>query len=318
MLAASGSVKDTRNVLRNLRKTSERVRERSKERTRENSPGRAQVDPSDQRDEADAPPASRSVEDDGNWPRKLRKRSEHERRRLEPKEKGNSPCRPREEPYDPGGETAVPGGAHDVQERPRNIRDERVDGTDTPSRVIDSEGHLGDREKSEVVKGDPDHGKVVEGARYNGKRPKSIRDARDVEMNVLRRDGGPGGHRDKEDKSGGIGGKQERQSDGDGVEKDGTGCRMDGATSGARRNSKQVETRPLAGVETGQHRQCNHTTAHIPQPSTPPPSYARSLSDYVNPLRRRGRTKTKPRQISQTRARKLTHHFERSCRGRIG
>ena len=83
---------------------------------------------------------------------------------------------------------------------------------------------MGDREKLEGTEGDPDRAKVVEGARYNGKRPKSIRDARDVEMNALRRDGGPEGHRDKEDKSGGIGGEQERRSDGDGIEKDGTGC----------------------------------------------------------------------------------------------
>ena len=55
-------------------------------------------------------------------------------------------------------------------------------------------------------------------------------------MNMLCRDGGAGGHRDKEDKSGDIGAEQERRSDGDGVEMDGTGCRMDGATSSTRRD----------------------------------------------------------------------------------
>ena len=111
---------------------------------------------------------------------------------------------------------------------------------------------------------------------------------------------------------------RERQSDGNGIETDGTGCRMDGATSGARRDSKRVETQPLAEVETGQHRQRNHTTAHVPQPSTPPPPYSRSPSDCMNPLQHRGRLKTKPRRVSRARSRRSTHQAIRSRQGRIG
>ena len=202
--------------------------------------------------------------------------------------------------------------------RPTNVRSERIDETHSPRRDWPSGGHLGDRERSEVVEGDPDRTKVVEGARYNGKRPKSIRDARDVETNALRQDRGPGGHLDQTVELGGISAEQERRSDGDDVETDETGCRMDGATSGARRDSKRVETRPLAGVKANQHEQRKRGTAHVPQPSTPPPSYSRSLSAYVDPPRRRRRIKTKPRQISRIRARRLTHHFERSRHGRIG
>ena len=112
---------------------------------------------------------------------------------------------------------------------------------------------MGDREKSEVVEGDPDRAKVVvegdpdcakvvEGAGYNGKRPESVRNQRYVETSALHRVRGPGGHSDEEVESGDIGGEQERRSNGDGVEMDGIGCQMDGATSGARCNSKRVET----------------------------------------------------------------------------
>ena len=61
-------------------------------------------------------------------PKKLWKASELEREHSERREKDNSPSRPREDPEDPNGEAAVPGGVHDVQERSRNVRHERVTG----------------------------------------------------------------------------------------------------------------------------------------------------------------------------------------------
>ena len=80
---------------------------------------------------------------------------------------------------------------------------------------------------------------------------------------------------------------QERQSDGYGVETDGTGCRMDGATSGARRESKRLESCSLAGVnlKVSQHERRNRTTDDIPRPSAPPAKYTRSPSAYVDPPR---------------------------------
>ena len=110
------------------------------------------------------PPVSRSVEDNGNWPRKLRNMSERKRKRSERSRRENSPGRPREEPDEPGGKTAVPGGVHDVQECPRNVKDKRFDEIDSPHRVIDPGGHLEVQEESEVIEGNPDHAKVVKGA----------------------------------------------------------------------------------------------------------------------------------------------------------
>ena len=175
--------------------------------------------------------------------------------------------------------------------------------TSAPCRVRGSGGHLGDREKSEVVEGDPDRAKVVKGAGYNGKRPKSVRDERDVEMNTLRRDRGPGGHLDQTVKSGDVGGKQERLSDGEGIEMDGIRYGMDGAASGASGESKRLDTRPLAETDSSQHErreQRERRTAHVPEPSTPPPDHHRRPMDHVNPPCRRGRMKTKPRQVSRT------------------
>ena len=43
----------------------------------------------------------------------------------------------------PGSETAMPGGVHNVMGRPRSVRNESADRTDTPDRDNDPEGHLG-------------------------------------------------------------------------------------------------------------------------------------------------------------------------------
>ena len=264
--------------------------------------------------------ASRREKDARKRPKKPRNALEHVRGHLERKGPEDSPRRAPDEPEGPGGETAVPGGVQRVQEDPRSVRNERADETDSPRRDWPplAGGHLGDREKSEVDEGDPDCAKVVEGAGHNGKRLESIRNQRDVETNALHRVRGPVGHLGEEVGLGDVEGDWKRLSDDEGIYMDGRRFWIDGATSGARHDSKQVETRPLAGVKTGQHQQCNRTTAHVPRTSTPPPRYARSLSDYVNPPRRRGRIKTRSRQISQTRARKLTHHIERSRRSHIG
>ena len=82
--------------------------------------------------------------------------------------------------------------------------------------------------------------------------------------------------------SGDIDGEQERQSDGDGIGYDRTGCRMDGTTSG---KSKRLDTRPLAETDSSQHEQrerCERGTAHVPEPSTPPPDHHRRPMDHLN------------------------------------
>ena len=72
---------------------------------------------------------SRHDEDAKNSPKKLWNTSELEHKRSERRVDENSPYRPREEPEDPGSEMVMPGGVHGVQECPRSVRIERVDGT---------------------------------------------------------------------------------------------------------------------------------------------------------------------------------------------
>ena len=100
----------------------------------------------------------------------------------------------RDEFSTPGGNTAVSGSVHDVQEGPRSVRNEHVDGTNTPSRDTGPGGRLEVQEELEVIEGNPDCTKVLKDAGYNGKRSNSIRNERGVETNALRRDTGPGGH----------------------------------------------------------------------------------------------------------------------------
>ena len=73
-----------------------------------------------------------TIKDVRKKPRKLRKTSEHVSEHLESRSRENSPGRPGEEPEELGGETAIPDGVHSVQERPRRVRNERVDETNAP------------------------------------------------------------------------------------------------------------------------------------------------------------------------------------------
>ena len=180
----------------------------------------AQVKPYDPGDSADTSPASGSVQDVGNMPLKLHQASKRVRERSEPKEEKNSPSRPREEPYDPG-ETAVPGGIHNVQERPEGVRNERVDRTDAPSRDTDPGRDLELQGDSRDVEVEPDHWKVLEDAGYDGKRPRSQENQRGADMNALCRVRGLGGHLGEEVGSGDVEDDRECLSDGEGIEMDG-------------------------------------------------------------------------------------------------
>ena len=72
-------------------------------------------------------------EDPRNRPKVAQDMSERVGERSEHgEEENNLPGRPREEPDDLGGEATVPGGTHDVQERPRRVRNECADETDAP------------------------------------------------------------------------------------------------------------------------------------------------------------------------------------------
>ena len=136
----------------------------------------------------DMSPESRSVEDVGKRPKKLRKASDTIRKRSEPKEEENSPSRPREEPDNQGSETAIPGGVHNVQEGPRMVRNERTDETDAPRRVRGPGGHRDLQEAPRVVEGGPDRTKVVDSAGHDGISPRSSENAHSDETNVPCRD----------------------------------------------------------------------------------------------------------------------------------
>ena len=219
----------------------------------------------------------------------------------EPKEEENSPSRPREEPDDPGGETAVPGSVHDVQEHPRNVRNECTDETDAPGRVTGPGGYLELQEESEDIEGDSDRANIVDHAGYDRVCHRSDGNARVDETNAPCRDNRPGGHIGERGGPGDVECDRECQSAGDGVERDGRRCRTDGTPSGPRRNSTQVEMEPLAADETGQHGQRKRRITDVPESSKPPPIDHRLPTDHPDPPCRRGRLKTRPTRVSNPR-----------------
>ena len=189
------------------------------------------------------------------------------------------------------------------------------DMTDAPSQVLGPGRRLEVQGKSRGIEADLDRHNVLEGTGHNGIHPGTEGNQHNAETNAQCRVRGPGVLGGEKEALGGIEGEWERQTDGDGVEMDRTRCRMDGATSGASGGSKRLDTRPLAETDLSQHKRRKYKIAHVPQPSTPPPHYARSLSAYVNPLHRRGRLKTRPRNVSYPR---WTYQATRTRRGRIG
>ena len=161
--------------------------------------------------EADVLGASGCVEDIGNVQKKLGNVSEPVSKCSEPVEEKYLPRRARDDPHDPGGETAVPGGVHDVQEHPRNVNNECADETDALRRDRPPGGSFNLPEASNVAKGDSDHRKVVEGAEYDGVRLRSDENKHVVETNALRRGIGPGGHRGEQEVMGDVEDNWDRQ-----------------------------------------------------------------------------------------------------------
>ena len=302
----------------NLRKTLEHVDEPLEQRNQEYSlrlAEGAQVELDDPGAKADASAASETFEDVGKKPKRLLEASKRVRKRSERKSQNNSPGRPGEEPEDPSGDAVVPGGTHGVQEHPRSIRNERVDGTNSPCRDRAPRGCRSDQVESRGVEGVQDRENVVDRAGYDGKHPRIEDNERDGGTDARTRETGPGGQLGERGGPGDVEGDRERQSDGDGVETDRRRDCKDGETSGARCDSKRVETTLLAEGETGQYRRRTHTTTDVPEPSTPPTIDPRRPTDHPNPPRHHGRLKTRPRSIS-TRIR--TYQVVWTCRGHIG
>ena len=250
---------------------------------RKYSPGRTKVDPGDPGHDADASAASGSVEDVQKKPKKLQNTLEQVRERSKERTQQNSPSSPGEEPDKPGGETAIPDGLQNDPERPRSVSNKRVDETNAPCQRNGPGGHLGEPEASRGVKGIWDRETVVDGAEHNGICPSSRRNKRVVETNVSCRDKGPRGHMGELEKSRSVGGDWDRQTDVEDIGYDQERREMDGTTSGTRRDSKRVETDPLAEDKAHQHEWRKRMRSDIPRPSTPPPEYPRLLTDYVDP-----------------------------------
>ena len=123
---------DARDWLKKLVNMLDCISGGSKRRGREDSPKGTQDELDDPGDNTDASTASWSIEDVGKRSKKLHKMSEHISERLESISQEDSPGRPGEELYEPGTEMAVPGDVNDVQERPRSVRNEHINGTDSP------------------------------------------------------------------------------------------------------------------------------------------------------------------------------------------
>jgi hypothetical protein len=309
---------DARDRPKKLANVSDRISEHLEQEGREDSPWRAQVEPYDPGDEADASGASDGVKDDGNRSKNLRKTLERVSKRSEPKEEESSPSGAPDDPDEPGGETAAPGNLHSTQEGPRAGTSDDVDGTDASCRDRTPEGHLDLEDKSGDVEGDWSRAEVVEGAGYDGKRPRTEENERVGDTNARCRDKWPGGHLGEQDESGDVEGDRERWSDGDSDQRVGRRGWKDGATSGTRRDSKRVETTPLAEDESNQHGERKRRMAHVPEASIPPANHHRRPADHPNPPRRRGRLKQDlEKSVRREREDSLTH-FERSRRGRIG
>ena len=195
-------------------------------------------------------PAPGSVEDVGKRPKKPKNALERIREQSERREGEELTQGAQTNADEPGSETTAPGDAHTYQEGPIGDTNERVNGTNAPSRDTGPGGRLEVQEESKDVEGNPDSANVVDSAVYDGKRPKSIRTERDVDTNALCRVRGPGGHLGEEVGSGDVDDDQEHQSHGNGDEMDGIPHRMDDTMSGASGESKRLDTRSPTRVST--------------------------------------------------------------------
>jgi hypothetical protein len=250
------------------------------------------------RGEADASGASEGVEDDGNLSMNLRNASEHERERSRRRNRDYSPKRAQYE-QDPPGDKAVVSTASGLDEDPRN-RPRKL--CNTSERADEALEHRSREDSPGTAPDEPDEPggetAVPGDAHSTQEGPRCKANGGGGETSAPRRDRGPGGRLGEQGKSGDVEEDRERQSDGNGDQECERRGGKDGATSGARRDSKRVETTPLAEHETDQHGRRKRRTADVPRPSTPHPMDHRHPTDQPNPPRRRGRLKTRSRRVS--------------------
>ena len=155
--------------------------------------------------------ASTDAEDPRNKPKKPWNTSERAREHWKRRTREYSPGRPREVPDKPGGETAAPGSVHDVQECPKNVRNECTDATNSPEPSEPPRDPRSDQEARRPVEGELGSRKAVEGAGYDGIHHSTHRNECIIETNALHRGMGPGGHLGEGVKSRGIADDWDRQ-----------------------------------------------------------------------------------------------------------
>ena len=169
-----------------------------------------------------------------------------------------------------------------------------------------------------VVEGNPDSEEVVDSAEYDWIGPSNDRNECVDETSALCRDRRPEGHLGKPEASKGVEGDWRRRNGVQGVGYARRRGSKDGATSGASHDSKRVGTGLLAGNKSGQNGKRKRAKTDIPGPSRPPPSHPRRSTEPVDPLRRRGRLKTRPKRIRRSKRRKSTYRVVQPCRGQSG
>ena len=136
-------------------------------------------------------------------------------------------------------------GPHTYQEGPVGYTKGDGDETNKSHRGEEPGGHLDLRQESRVVEGDWSRKTVFDSSESGEVRPRCEENLRGVEANAWCRDSQPGGHMGELDESGDAVGDWRRQGDGDSVGYSGRRGWMDGAASGARHDSKRVETKTL-------------------------------------------------------------------------
>ena len=93
-----------------------------------------------------------------------------------------------------GSETTMPGGVHNIRERPRSIINEHVDRTDAADRDNGLGGHLNLPEDLRGIKIESDSRKVVDGVDYDRISRGHKESQRAIETDAQCRENGPGGH----------------------------------------------------------------------------------------------------------------------------
>ena len=211
------------------------------------------------------------------------------------------------DPSDPEREADVPNEVHSAPGGSRRDSDERNVEANAPHRDIGRGGQ--ERVQDELGHVERNWERETDGEGVQGvqEHPESAHVERVNNPRLRCRDPEPGGRLGEQVEPDDVGGDCSHENDGDGVGEDGRRCWMDDATSGARCDSRRVETRPLAREQADQHGQQEREPADVPEPSTPSQTTPRRHTNHPNPPQRHGKLKTSSRNVSQTRVHKRTH-----------